>query len=241
MCFSERWSYAALLVGATGIGLSIARAERERRDRKFVATDQRYALIATSVLIVVVQLYEAMLWRGIRLKSGRMVTMEYLVVVTVLAQAVLAGGSSIVVRIRNRDAFPSYQIWVLAVLTAVYVIMAAAALLQLSGKMPPITANDCGVGCRLNWDWSNNMPIWVAYHVLVSAVLAFVQPPRSAAVLTGFLLAAVAVSWFLLPKPYGSKWCFIAVLLPWIVWLVDLEPAQSASGDDGDRMRPRTS
>lgn len=225
MCFSESWSYAALIVGTTGIGLSIARAERERRDRKKVATEQRYALIIPSVLTVVMQLYEALLWRAIRLKSGRMVMLEHLLMVTVLAQAAVVGGTSIVVRLRNTDAFPSYQIWVLASLTAVYVIMAGWALLQRFGNMPAITANDCGIGCRLNWDWSANMNlVWVAYHVLVFVAFAFVQPPRSAAVLAGFLLALCLVSWFLLPKPYGSKWCFLAVVLPWIIWLVDLDP-----------------
>ena len=223
MCFSERLSVLAFLVGASGTVATSIRAERERTQRP-VAAQQRVVFAATSVAVVLVQLYEALMWRLIRLRRPPALTIQWLLLATVLSQPLILGAGTAAVAFRNPDAWPAWQAWTVVSLSAVYLAAVGFTLGRKLTSVRPAVPNDCGTGgCRLNWNWASGMePAWAMYFVVISTCVAFVKPASSAAYLGAAVAASILAALLLFARPFGSRWCFVGVLLPWVVFALPL-------------------
>ena len=88
------------------------------------------------------------------------------------------------------------------------------------------SGNQCTpTSCGLEWEWTATIKgyEWAAYFLLLHvSIFYLVQPRQTALVSLGF----IDISFFLAmglhskQRSLGSHWCFYAILLPWILYVL---------------------
>jgi hypothetical protein len=241
MCFSEKLSYAALAVGLSGIAALAVRAERESKNGKSVAAQQRSVFLAFGVFVVLIQLYEALMWRRIRLNLAPSSILQRLLVLTVLAQPFVFGLGMSVVALGKPDIWPRWQPFTVLGFVILYVGFACASFLILQSKIKAAAPNDCAVGgCRLDWKWVPNFHItWVVWFIVLFLSFGLVRPWYSSVTLMAFSISIISSSWifFSWPFAFGSKFCFFGVVLPWIVFALPLQPSEKMTNKKQSRLK----
>lgn len=231
MCFSEKLSYVAFAVGLSAVSASAIRAERESQNQQIVAAKQRYVFVAFGALIALIQFYEALMWRRIRLNQKPSSILQQLLIVTVLVQPFVIGLGMSVVGATHRDIWPRWQPLTVLAVTVVYAVVAFVSFIILQSRIKPATPNDCGVGgCRLDWKWVPNFrATWFVWFAVLFSSLLLVKPWYTSVSLIAFSIAISMSSWifFSWPFSFGSKFCFFGVVLPWIVFALPLQPRAS--------------
>lgn len=262
MCYSESASWVALLVGVSG---TVAFALERRRQEKASKDDrsmrgETVAIVLAMVSLVLMQFYEAFMWRNLRLHQGAGGTVERCAMITNMMQpAILATGMLTVYYSASSSpphssasASPSSSSPTLARIVAailvVYVIMCMYAggrrFDRIRGVEAPLDCNLTHTSCRLRWDWvectddpSVELPTahWMMYMVLLAAGISLV---RSRAIRYTFLAIAFGTlifSMFFLDSPRGSKWCFFASILPWALFVASRQTALAQEQEDFGR------
>ncbi len=227
MCFSEKASWGAFALGAAGVVAGMARGAVAEDDyERRVRTGLSVALL----FLVAMQLFEALMWRGLRVNLYAMVSN--------LLQPLALGALVLALtwdyehpRTNDPDApsdRPRSGVWYAALAALVLYVLSVIPYLprawRATAAAPVRSLTDCGAdggACRLEWAWTKSevgVPGWVWSAFLLSILMsALLVRPWSTGVTLACVMAATLVLAHAVGKPVGSKWCFFAILLPVLV------------------------
>jgi len=218
MCYSAEASLVAFFLGLLGQLLLYSKGGRQA---------QSFALALTSVTAI--QAYEYVLWKNPCSETNSTNRdVSRLTLLTILAQPLiiyLAATYSAPKSTRLRTAllFGALGYLILAVVEASkqWDSVTCSEPYGLTTSGTECTATSCG----LEWQFINTIPagVWAYYLLLILAsVYIGIQNKTSASIVAAFILAAYALSAGLHGKQrsVASHWCFYAVLLPWVLYIV---------------------
>lgn len=220
MCYSESASWGAAAVGVAGMAAYSAKTSDDAC-RSHISRAQTVGLQTGFLSLILMQVYEALMWRQLRTQTPRHRTLERAAMVTNVAQPLAFGAVALFALGGSVDATTRTG---LSVLLGAYAVAAAGWSVHHWNKLRAAAADDCGnLTCRLRWDWLGNgtarTAFWAFYMVALIAPLALLPRSPLNIVLPVAVLATYGVSSYM-GEPHGSKWCFIAVALPWIITIV---------------------
>lgn len=216
MCYSEPASWAAAGVGVSGMAFLYAR-QRADAAQDPARWGEMVGFQTGWLALVLMQFYEAIMWRQVRKGAPSHRSVERAAMVTNVSQPLalnavmlIAMGTTVGVMTRRG----------LAALLGAYAVAAALWAAHYWNKLRAAAPTDCGAGtCRLRWDWigegDSSAAFWTFY-LLALTVPPFVllSKPLNVVIPVTLLATLWASSW--LGQPVGSKWCFLAVVLPWV-------------------------
>lgn len=191
MCYNERASWISLFIGSIAIYAAVRRANRTNRSED--------ALRALSFIpIVVIQLYEAILYRYCS-SDAVSTTMRQILLFTIFLQPIALMMSAM--NFADRVTSASME-RALRVFMGIYV-------LSLVVDPPVVTASDKACG---KWMFQRCSTVTgITYHVLLLSALAI--PRCGSGILFGTGLATLIASCFL-GTDQPSKWCILAATTP---------------------------
>jgi hypothetical protein len=220
MCYSAQASLVALILGLIGQILLFSRGDLQSKS---------FALALTSVTAI--QAYEYVLWNNPCSDESPNTTnrdVSRLTMLTILAQPIIIYLAATYANPKSTDVRTALLVGALGYIVLAVVeswkqwesvTCSAPAGFTSSGNT--CTATSCG----LEWQFINTIPagVW-AYYLLVilASVYIGIRNRGSANVVALFILSAYALSGGLhgQQRSVASHWCFYAVLLPWIMYVL---------------------
>lgn len=257
MCYSERASWGAFAFGASGMAAFVSERLHQRlHQRRHVSNPSALVPYSEETVIlalgfgalVVMQLYEALMWRHQRLGIRSDRTIERVAMITNVLQPIVVG--LLIVRACQRHVWPTVfategaprgrptslavPIWqrvglLLALLLWIaYTASATIGVVTRYHRLAPAAPIDCDTTktvCRLDWSWTEGAlnfgsMHWWLYLVLLTVGLCVIDDKWTRIATIVISLGALVISTWFLGPPIGSKWCFLAVVLPWAVYAV---------------------
>jgi hypothetical protein len=193
MCWNETVSWITFVIGTLINTLC-----------SFTATTQLTKLwYMFFQLIIMVQLGEALIWRGYK-KIG-----TYIAFLAVWLQPIFLG-------YMVYTHLPNYTNIVLALLT-LYIISSISTLNSLSNNTyTPIVCGECAdSGTHIDFTiWGTNTTMGVLYMICCLLFVSFLFP--SSPYVCGFLVATLLISQIYYKRVFASLWCWFAVFTPLI-------------------------
>lgn len=227
MCFNETASLIAFMVGIVGQSIAVTKEASANATSKTKNHTRTYLSMALS-FVVVMQLYEVFMHRR-RTGKSSIQGVERMAMLTNFLQPVAVLAAVVAIRQRDIASRKFLPFWIfMAGVNALY-FSRVFPIIRSKWDMPstPVcksanTKREGETSCNLKWPWYD-LPVdqyymlTILYLVNVCAPLLMLRPKESGGALVISIVGLLSLSNALPSGNKPSSWCFLAVLLPWVV------------------------
>jgi len=239
MCYSEKASWLAFFIGLSGIcAFSIARHRSKNIDTQTIS---QHSSLETGFIsigfmsVVLMQFYEAIMWRNQGLKHHQTGTTERIAMITNVSQPIVFGLLLITAILdknkeKDKDESRTYPYLHFAGgLLILYIISSIYGITNQYSLIKPATKTDCNLrkDCRLDWSWAHgknslHTAHWFLYMITLVTMLLLIRDRMTRNIIIIFVLGTFVISDLFLGPPRGSKWCFLAISVPWVAFAITM-------------------